>query len=207
MGRLLKDINGAFSGKVGSVIGFTRNGKAFIKGPYKRRTKKVSEKELFNREKFSLAQAWLKPLLLFVREGFKGYSDTAQGFIAAKSYLMKHAMTVEDGKHKIDPEKMKVSSGSLPLSENIVAERIQDNEIKFSWDRNQVKGTSSYDQVMLLAYHVESENCFAVITGPFRYIGEAVLEVYERFEGYHVYLAFCAVDRSSQSDSVYLGKL
>ena len=207
MGRLVKDINGAFTGKVGSVVGYTRNGKAFIKGPYKKRTKRISEKELSNRKRFALAQAWLKPLLLFVREGFKGYSESAQGFIAAKSYLMTHAMSVENGEHKIHPEKVKVSYGSLPLSADIKAERIADNKIRFSWDGSHIKGTDYFDQVMLMAYHVGSGFYSCVTTGPFRYTGEALLEISQKLEGHEVYLAFCAADRSRQSDSVYLGQL
>ncbi len=39
----------------------------------------------------------------------------AQGFAAAKSYLMNNAMEVLDGKIIINPELVKVSSGSLPL--------------------------------------------------------------------------------------------
>jgi hypothetical protein len=61
MGRLLTGINGPIYGKVGSVIGSSRNGVPYIKGLYKKRTLKVSEKELANRQKFAAAQAWLRP--------------------------------------------------------------------------------------------------------------------------------------------------
>jgi hypothetical protein len=40
-------------GKAYGILNFT----------YKKRIKKVSEKELANRNKFAMAQAWLKPLL------------------------------------------------------------------------------------------------------------------------------------------------
>jgi hypothetical protein len=79
MGRLINGINGAFEGKVGSVVGSSWKGIPYIKSAYKKRTKKVSAKELANREKFAMAQDWLKPLLPFVREGYKGYSSTVEG--------------------------------------------------------------------------------------------------------------------------------
>src|SRR5882757_9493250 len=91
MGQLINGINGAIVGKVGTVIGSSRNGKPYVKGPYKKRTGKVSKAELANRGKFAVAQAWLKPLLKFVREGFRMYKMTSGAFVAAKSYLLRHA--------------------------------------------------------------------------------------------------------------------
>ena len=88
MGRLVSGINGPIIGKVGTVIGSSRNGIHYVKGPYKKRTLTVSAKELDNRKKFAAAQAWLAPLVDFVREGFRGYSQRSQGFIAAKSWLL-----------------------------------------------------------------------------------------------------------------------
>ena len=84
MGRLLGGVNGQIQGKVGQISGSSRNGIPYIKGPYKNRTKTVSKKELLNRKKFAAAQAWLSPILDFVREGFRGYSQRSQGFVAAK---------------------------------------------------------------------------------------------------------------------------
>ena len=40
MARLINGINGPFIGKAGSVIGYTVNGVGYIKGLYKKRTKK-----------------------------------------------------------------------------------------------------------------------------------------------------------------------
>ena len=44
--------------------------------------------EVLNRKKFAAAQAWLKPIIDFVRVGFKGYNERFEGFVAAKSWLM-----------------------------------------------------------------------------------------------------------------------
>ena len=63
MGKLINGIYGSFEGKVGTVVGSSWKGIPYIKSAYKQRTKKVSEKELANRNKFAMAQAWLKPLL------------------------------------------------------------------------------------------------------------------------------------------------
>lgn len=75
MARLINGINGPFVGRVGSIIGYTVNGEGFIKGLYKKRTKKPTEGEVLNRKKFAAAQAWLQPVTDFVRVGFKGYNE------------------------------------------------------------------------------------------------------------------------------------
>ncbi len=83
-------------GRSGTVVGSSRNGIPYLKAKSKGRTPTVSDRELFNRKKFAAAQAWLKPLLNFVREGFRGYSQRSHGFIAAKSWLLKNAFVEED---------------------------------------------------------------------------------------------------------------
>ncbi len=208
MGRLINGINGPIWGKVGTAIGSSRNGIPYVKGPYSSRTKTVSERELANRKKFAAAQAWLKPLLNFVRIGFKGYSQRSYGFIAAKSWLLKNAF-VEDGEGlRIDPALVKVSSGTLPLPENLAVSLTEDGHFRFTWNpvlKND--SIAAHDQIMMLAYDVESEYAKFSTTGQFFDAGADTLTVEQnRGKNFHVYAAFNAYDRSRQSDSVYLGE-
>src|SRR5689334_5510673 len=110
---------GMFSGKVGGVVDSTWKGIPYLKARNRHRTKHISDKEKANRERFRIAQEWLKPLLDFVRVGFKGYTPTVEGFVAAKSHLMKNAMEGLGADSKVIPSKVLVSYGELPLSENI----------------------------------------------------------------------------------------
>jgi hypothetical protein len=208
MARLTNGINGSFRGKVGSVIGSSNNGVDYIKGPHKKRTTNVSGKELDNREKFSVAQAWLKPLLHFVREGYKSYGQKSYGFVAAKSHLLKHAMNRDENGFNILPKLMMVSSGTLPLSENIQVQQLNDRELQFTWDTTCPKDADPDDQAMLLAYSPADNLVFGTTTGQFRKTGKDIIEFYGKAGmRYHIYVAFNAADRSTQSDSVYLGEL
>jgi len=214
MGRLKKGINGPVSGKVGNVVGSSWNGIDYIKSLPKRR-KEPTENELKNRYRFGLSQAWLSPLLVFVRQGFKGYTETYEGFAAAKSYLLKNAMEGEGFESRVNPALVKVSHGNLPLSEDIRFEKISDSELLFTWNPGRVAGGYADDQVMLLAYNVENKDdansgvAYYTLTGQFRKAGSDVLSIapdsYNPGKIYHIYIAFSAFDRSSQSDSVYLG--
>jgi hypothetical protein len=207
MAKIGNSILGPIQGKVGNVIAATWKGIPYvrIKPLPPRKKRKPSAKEALTREKFKVAQYWLKPVLKFVREGFKGYTTTVEGFIAAKSYLMKNAMEVTDDKITIDPSKVLVSYGDLALPEDLRVERTKPDELTFSWDKKiEVRGIA-FDQCMLLAYNIEKKNAVMKTSGgQFRYVGSDTLPVYAGLQ-YHVYIAFIAEDRNKRSMSVYLG--
>jgi hypothetical protein len=205
MARLKSGVLGLVSGKVGELVVSSRNGVPYVKAAYKSRTKKISIKELANRKKFKVAQHFLQPLLHFVRMGFANYSERSYGFIAAKSYLLKHAMEGDSDNPVINPTKIKLSHGSLPLPENIVVSKIEPNTIEFSWEVKPGHG-DSFDQAMMVAYDLEKRKCISFTSGQFRNTGNSRLPVDAGYN-YHLYLAFVSADRSSQSDSVYLGEL
>jgi hypothetical protein len=206
MGRLLGGVNGQIHGKVGNMIGSSRNGVPYVKGPYKKRTQTVSSKELLNRKKFAVAQAWLHPVLAFVREGFRGYSKKSQGFVAAKSWLLKNGITGDEEALRIDPALVKLSYGDLPNPENIAVTFTEDGNLKFTWNPKYVEFLEN-DQIMMLAYDVERSFAFHNTTGQLRSTGFSILPIdHTNIKKFHVYAAFNAADRSRQSDSVYLGE-
>ena len=109
---IIKDgIHGAFSGKVGKVIGYVRRGQAIMRTQGER-TSPPTAKELLNREKFAASQKWLSPLTDFLRIGFKDYQPTYEGFVAAKSYNHKNALQCnENNEFFINPALALVSFG------------------------------------------------------------------------------------------------
>ena len=207
MGSLKYGNVGQINGKVGDVVVSSWKGKPYVKSVPGERKSPPTEKELNNRKKWAMAQAWLKPVTKFVRQGFNGYTPTVEGFLAAKSYLLKNAFEGEAPDFIVNPALVKVSSGELPLPEQITATLIDDFVVQFNWDTENIALPNRYDQVMLLAYNVEKSYPAFKITGQFRSTGVDTLKLsVGRAPGvYHLYVAFVAADRSSQSDSVYLG--
>jgi hypothetical protein len=207
MARLTNNILGPVVGKIGPVVGSSWKGIPYIKSRYKKRTVHISDNEKNNRHKFALAHAWLKPLQPFVRQGFKGYTPTVEGFLAAKSFLLKNAMEGEGQDIAVNPALMQVSFGGLPLAKNITAKLIAPGQLQFSWDTSTVEGSSNRDQVMMLAYNVNLKHAEYIIRGEFRFKGADMLRLHTGTGTYLLYLAFVAADRSSQSHSVYLGEI
>ncbi|HEY1063186.1 MAG TPA: DUF6266 family protein [Daejeonella sp.] len=210
MGRLTAGLLGPVIGKVGTVIGSSRNGVPYLKGPYKNRTRAISQKEALNRRKFAAAQVWLKPLLSFVRVGFKGYNERSEGFVSAKSYLLKNVLKVVDNIIVIDPALMKVSYGELPMSDNAAFNLSAPRELIFTWNPEGFDQSFDHDQVMLLAYNIEAKRAYYKLIGQFRKAGSDQLTLPKDFKPgsvIHLYMAFIAADRSRQSDSLYLGEI
>ena len=208
MGQLISGINGHIRGKIGTVIGSSWKGIPYVKGPYKKRTAKVGIEEAGNRNKFALVHYWLKPVLKFVRVGFKGYTPTVEGFNAAKSYLLLHAFEGVQPDIQINPALVKLSFGDLPLSNDIMVEKTAAGQLTFTWDTAAVQDGHAKDQVMLLAYDVEHRKAYYTTLGQFRSVGTDSLNT-DPTPGktWHIYFAFSAADRSRQSDSVYLGAI
>lgn len=207
MARFTQGINGPFKGKVGTVIGASWKGIPYMRSLPVKRTSKPSEKELHNRRRWALSQQWLQPLTEFVRLGFKGYSPKSEGFVAAKSYLLRHAMEGERESLGINPSLVKLSWGNLPLPNNLQMTRPDGGLIQFTWEPKIYEDMAHPgDQIMLLGYNVEKQNAIVKLYGQVRYHGSDVLDLATGKPGtFHLYAAFIAHDRSRQSDSVYFG--
>lgn len=205
MAKYTDGVTGAFSGKVGPVVGSSWNGVPYMKSKGNARTSAATGAELANREKFAAAHAWLKPLLPILRVGFDGYSRTSYGYNAAKSYMLKHTMA--DG--QVLPDRVKVSAGELVVSPDMNVVLTADRKLQFSWSPAYIPGTQGKDQLMVLAYHPEDARVSYQLHGAFRESGEQLLDLSADFSNktIHVYAAFVAADRSRQSDSVYFGPI
>jgi hypothetical protein len=78
--------------------------------------------------------------------------------------------------------------------------------LKFSWNTASVENGHAKDQVMMLAYDIDNQQALFITTGQFRQSGTDTLWIdTNKKRTWHIYLAFCAHDRSRQSNSVYLG--
>ncbi|HEX6431411.1 MAG TPA: DUF6266 family protein [Niastella sp.] len=207
MARFTQGINGPFQGKVGTVIGATWKGIPYMRALPKKRTSEPSMLEMTNRKKWALSQRWLKPVVDFVQIGFKGYSLKSEGFVAAKSYLLKNAFEGEAPDIYINPALVKVSFGDLPLPETMQITSHDGKLVHLSWDTTFSEGKAHEgDQIMLVAYNIEAELANCNLFGQLRKTGADVARLPSSKPGtYHLYAAFIAHDRSRQSDSIYLG--
>jgi len=207
MGKLKEGLNGPISGKVGNNVYYTMYGETRVRMKPSKRTGKKTEKEKANTGKFAKVQAFLKPLKVFLREGFKNYGSKTGGYKAAVSYALHNAIAGEGVDQYVDPALVRVSGGELHFPSSAEAYLEPDLKLRFNWDNHASEFERNYDQAMLLAYNIEENNVIDNTTGAFRADGTDFLQLYAEPVAleFHVYLGFVARDRSQQSHSVYLG--
>lgn len=208
MARLTYGSIGAVNGKVGNMVVSSWKGIPYVKSLPVKRKSPLTQKEIANRKKWAMAHAWLKPVKDVVREGFRGYTSTVEGFIAAKSYLLKNAFEGVAPDLTINPALVKVSCGDLPLPATITVHAVTNNTIQFNWSTDNSTGKRKYDQVMLLAYDIVNRYAYYHLTGELRKAGSDKVKVRVPEDNVlHLYIAFVSADRSMRSDSLYLGTI
>jgi len=198
---ILKD--GAFIGKLGTVVGCTWKGKHYVRR-IPLRTAPPTQREHENRYVFNLVNEWLKPIQDFVRLGFRNYQPTVWGVNAASSVLHKTALHKDGMNSRIDATLVQVSSGELELPQDL--ELVKEvNSLVFTWNPESGLKKGLRDRIIILAYNPETKWAKQEFTATQRYKGTYTLSLAEIPGGnYHIYVAFLGND-CGQTNSRYLG--
>lgn len=207
MGKIKDGILGAFSGKVGTVVGVQSSRGNYMRSLPRKRTV-FTEKELLNQAKFKLIQDYLKPVQELLTVGYKGYFTKTGGYRAAIAYTRKHALVADDAGFYIDPALFRISGGDLEQALNPIVNYTEQRVLQFSWDATQNIGLT--DQLLALVYDpVTREGISVVYDGALRKSENFSLQLPLDFtkREVDVYIGFMAADRSRQSDSQYLGRV
>ncbi len=214
MAKYVHGINGPLVGRLGNLVASSWRNIPYLKTRPQRK-KPFTRNELANQGKFGGTSRWLSPLKDFLRAGFKGDDPRKWGFNGAKSYLHKHAMVRLVDQKVIDPSKVLISQGDLPLAEGFAMHFDHETgEITVRWDPKLPKGrkggsaAAANDKLMLAVYSPEEADVWGEPYGASRRAGIERTEVHpDLVTTYHVYVAFVAADGSSRSDSLYLGAI
>ena len=170
------------------------------------RTSPRTEGELLSENNFRVTINWLKPIALFVRQGYR--NPKMSGFNAAHSFLSREALIKDGFGSYIDPVLAKVSSGNLALAEDLQVELNEEQQLVFSWNSRLVPNSNPRDRIMMLAYNIEKKTARYEVSGARRTAGQDILTLPAQVSGtYHIYAAFVTEDARRQSDSVYLGSV
>jgi len=200
-------INGSFSGKVGTVIGYEVGGQNIIRMVGKRR-KAFSEGELLNQAKMRAVSLFMADIGPYFRVGYESLVKKGQkigAYQLAQSHVRKEAVVLnEAGEPVIDPAKVLIFRGGTPSPEQVHVERAgQDLFIQWS---NQ-KSLPDVYCVVLLYSEKKGWSSFRNI-GAFADLREdhwigAIPAVIQ--DPVYVYVAFRNADTAEFSNSVYAG--
>jgi hypothetical protein len=214
MGKLLKGINGPFSGKVGTAVGYMWKDLGVIRARPDKRRKPFSEKELNQQARFALMNKFLIPIKNLLHAGFGHLAYRMNGFNKGFSYNVKAAILGIRPDLSIDYPRVLLSRGDLAKPESAAVLALSPNSLQFNWiDQSGAGNARETDQVFVAVFSIEKKRWFYRLNVATRNTGTYILELKKvlldpsPFEGQplQTYMGFIAADGNDASDSVYTG--
>lgn len=216
MAKLFEGINGPFSGKVGTVVGYKWHDIAVIRGRPEKRRKPFTPKELNQQGKYRLMNQLLIPAKDLLNKTFAHLAVRMTGFNKAFSYNVKAAISGFEPDLSIEYAMVMLSRGDLTKAESATVSGISPTELKFSWaDNSAIGNASETDEVFVAAFNPEQKHWFYKKNAATRNAGYCTLDFTElnknaaRFAGkpVHTYIGFLSADGKDASESIYTGLL
>ena len=206
MGKLDKGIFGGFSGRVGNLVGVVLRGRHYVRVAPAHVHNPNTEGQRTQRGRFTVAQAFVRSILPYVRVGFRNDAQTCSAYNAAQSCIMKYAV---EGKGKdcyIDYSKVFVARGMLVGARQAKAVRTGDG-VLFSWINNSGEvDARPNDVAMPLVYNTVREQGVWESEIVFRSVENVELKLPASWNGEAcvAYLAFRSESGEAVANSVYL---
>ena len=211
MGKYNKGILGAFSGKVGTVIGSSWNGIDYMRSLPRPSSKAPSDLQLIHRSKFGLVNGFLGPVSSLVNLGYKSLATKKTGYNVAIAEMMSDAVMGVYPDFEIDYTKIFFSKGSLTGVYGVLASSVTPGEISISWADNSDSGTAkATDKAVVLIYNpAKSVFVFNLENGALRDAAAETILLPAEFSGdtVQVWIAFMTPDKKTFSTSIHAGEI
>jgi hypothetical protein len=210
MAKYKNGILGAFSGKVGPIVGASWRGIDYMR-TYTSKIKNpntLPQKE--QRSKMSIISKFVKPIRPLLNIGWRLRAINMTPSNAATQYLISNAIMGDYPNFSLNPEKILISSGTLMSAKDAKAIEEADCKIKFTWDDNSGTGTADpTDLALILIFSPEKFEATFQMNEIARSAKECTLIVPETWKDDTVicYIGFISANRKEVSDSVYLGEV
>lgn len=208
MGILRNGIAGNYSGKIGNLVFYVRNGKQVVRTTGKM-TKPPTEGQLKNRKELKVVIDFLKPIKEFINAGFalaaKGTTKIPHNL--AVSHNKRYALQGIYPDVEMDYTKVLVTQGKIPDVSDCNVELTAEG-LHFTWTcTNNLNWPRDSDQVMLLAYFPVLEKAIYQLAGVKRLVCAETLSIGTGMlnEYMEVYISFVSADRKAITNSIYLG--
>lgn len=210
MARFLKGIVGAYSGKVGSVVGSSWRSVDYVRSVSKRSNKPASEDQLAQRAKFGLAIGFLSPIKDLLN---LGYSDAmlgrSTGYNKAVQHLLKFGVMGTYPTFSLDYEAVVVARGSLSNLMGVSWTETAPQEVSLTWEPEINKFSAFADDSVIVLMYNKEKNFFSILESATRLDGTMKLTFPAVYAGDHVvgWVFTGHRDGVKTSGSYYLGEI
>ena len=142
-----------FTGKLGNVIGYIKDGKQMIRKLPKRRKRRHTRLQVMQQKKFSLIVKFFKPLIPLLHQTFGVSQSGGSNYNKAVSYHIKNAVTGKYPFFEMDYAKVMLGMGSLTPAKTPAVVSQQTGWLQFTWADNSIRvGARSYDEAWVAIY-------------------------------------------------------
>ncbi|MCW3788273.1 DUF6266 family protein [Plebeiibacterium sediminum] len=206
MARLNNGILGGGSGKVGTVVMYTRYGREFVRSLPTPTKDKKTPGQLAQRQKMALIHQFLRPEKELIQKTFANDSSTRSPYQSAQSYNLKHAIAGEYPDQYIDLQKGLISKGNIPLPAEITYVANKDG-IRINWNTGiKEPNAEDYDTLMIVWKYKQSDFIDYTTVGARRYNGTFLwTEITgEELKDYTIWLIFRNREETDYSNSYCL---
>jgi len=211
MGKYSNGILGAFSGKIGAVVGSSWRGKHYMRAYTSKIRNPKTLEQVTQRLKISAVSKFIIPLRDVVDVGWKYHAIGMTASNAMTRYLLESAITGSYPNFGIDHEKVLISTGRLTGVENgAVNSQPGSTSISISWDQNTDTGSASPDDYAIIAaVNLQKEEAACITRGALRSEGLQTMTLPLAWVGNTVicYLGFVSKEKQKVSKSAYLGEM
>jgi hypothetical protein len=207
MGKYKNGINGSFSGKIGTVVGATSRGIAYMRSVPDARVDKPTPAQQNHRDKFGMVSSWFKPLKSILEVGMQHHTGIKTPMNLAISLNFKHAVTIEDQRFKLDFSKVILSTGSLFISIITEVTTISPGKIKVRWIDANPSVFCKGDDKATFVFYSEHTGKYLTFTGiADRADHQAMIDLPEAFAGgmVHCWMQYVNVEGDEVSTTVYV---
>lgn len=205
-----KGILGAFSGKVGPVVGATWRGKDVMRSLPKKSNRLATAFQQQQRSKFTMATEFLSSVQPVVSRYFGGNTGLKTRRNQAMSYLMKEAIVFNEPNYEWDYTKVLISKGDLLGINNGQVAAGTGQNLEFTWSDNSEQGEAEVtDKLVVVVYEPTSKATVYSLNASSRSSRSATLELPNFLSGLEVqvWATFVASDDKLAATSLYLGAI
>ena len=209
MGTIKKGILGGFSGKVGTVVGSSWKGIAYMRSLPQKVKNPRTLAQRSHRSKFALTLNFLKPMTQLLRIGWRQYAHKQSPFNAAMSYTIANAVTGAYPNYSIDPSKIMISCGSLTPATDAMAYPVP-GAFNLEWgDTGDSSFINQNDKALIAVVNPLKSQAVLDPAGAARSVLTQIINIPAGWSGdtVEIYLGFISEDGKEAANSVHIGSI
>jgi hypothetical protein len=213
MAEIKNGILGGFTGRVGPVSGYNRNGRNIMRTSRSTVRDDATPKRKAQREKMKICNTFINAFSrtgIFART-FPNPDHGGSGYNRAMKVLMNSALDGVYPDYKILYDKFLISKGELPAPKDAAAGLDAEGNLVFTWTDNSTEGTAKgSDIAVVVAYFASKEvRLIYSLNAAKRASGVVTLAIPADNKGSlaETWIGFVSADGQIASNSVYTGQL